>query len=385
MDAKHKNLISSLYHEHYKKAISRPYDGFTIVELLIVIVIIGILAAIIVVSYTGISGQASSTSLKSDLAQAKIQLELARVQSPNSTYPTSPSGMNPPTTLRAGSNTTYQYTVDNAANPPTYCLTATNAIQTYHINSTIGTIEDGECPPPPVAIQTITSSNCPTSRAMVFDARDNHTYWVQKLADGRCWMLTNLAYAGGGANTYGDSKTLTNSTSTGSMTYTVASYYIGPNANPTTAPTQPSTSTDGGVTNPQYGYHYNWCAAMGVQVATSACASAATPTPNINISICPANWRLPTGEPATGELTTLNNAINGGQTNTDAGLLSAWFEQRAGSVNVTFDFQGGSSFIWSATQYSDIYAHILNFNIYGLNPSSFHYKLMGFSVRCIAI
>ncbi len=26
---------------------------------------------------------------------------------------------------------------------------------------------------------------------------------------------------------------------------------------------QPSVSTDGGITNPQYGYFYNWCAGMG--------------------------------------------------------------------------------------------------------------------------
>ncbi|MFZ2125552.1 MAG: prepilin-type N-terminal cleavage/methylation domain-containing protein, partial [Candidatus Saccharimonadales bacterium] len=45
--------------------------GFTIVELLVVIVVIGILAAITIVSYAGISQRAVAVSLQSDLASAK--------------------------------------------------------------------------------------------------------------------------------------------------------------------------------------------------------------------------------------------------------------------------------------------------------------------------
>lgn len=46
-------------------------NAFTIVELLIVIVIIGILAAITIVSYTGITQRANEATLKSDLANNK--------------------------------------------------------------------------------------------------------------------------------------------------------------------------------------------------------------------------------------------------------------------------------------------------------------------------
>ena len=41
--------------------------GFTIVELLIVIVIIGILAAITIVAYNGIQNRANDTVIKNDL------------------------------------------------------------------------------------------------------------------------------------------------------------------------------------------------------------------------------------------------------------------------------------------------------------------------------
>ncbi|MEI6851173.1 MAG: type II secretion system protein, partial [Candidatus Saccharibacteria bacterium] len=42
--------------------------GFTIVELLVIIVVIGILAAITIISYTGISSRAVTASVKSDIS-----------------------------------------------------------------------------------------------------------------------------------------------------------------------------------------------------------------------------------------------------------------------------------------------------------------------------
>lgn len=58
----------------YKSNLSR--DGFTIVELLVVIVVIGILAAITLVSYSGISRQAITASLKSDLVSSVRLLKI---------------------------------------------------------------------------------------------------------------------------------------------------------------------------------------------------------------------------------------------------------------------------------------------------------------------
>jgi len=59
--------------------------GFTIVELLIVIVVIAILAAISIVAYTGIQNRAIDTTVQQDLANAakKIQLYYAA----NEQYP----------------------------------------------------------------------------------------------------------------------------------------------------------------------------------------------------------------------------------------------------------------------------------------------------------
>jgi len=62
-------------------------NGFTIVELLIVIVVIGILAAITIVAYNGIQKRAQFAKVESDTSTAINKLEIFKVD--NSLYPTS--------------------------------------------------------------------------------------------------------------------------------------------------------------------------------------------------------------------------------------------------------------------------------------------------------
>ncbi len=59
--------------------------GFTIVELLIVIVVIGILAAITIVAYNGIQNRANDTAIQSDLQNISKKLELYKAD--NGVYP----------------------------------------------------------------------------------------------------------------------------------------------------------------------------------------------------------------------------------------------------------------------------------------------------------
>jgi type II secretion system protein G len=63
----------------------KSVKGFTIVELLIVIVIIAVLAAISVVAYTGTQGRARDSERKSELSNIMKALELYRVD--NGGYP----------------------------------------------------------------------------------------------------------------------------------------------------------------------------------------------------------------------------------------------------------------------------------------------------------
>ncbi|MET0979935.1 MAG: type II secretion system protein [Candidatus Saccharimonadales bacterium] len=54
-------------------------NGFTIVELLIVIVVMGILAAIIIIAFSGIQRRATTTTLQSDLSNASKMMKVAQV------------------------------------------------------------------------------------------------------------------------------------------------------------------------------------------------------------------------------------------------------------------------------------------------------------------
>ena len=60
-------------------------NGFTIVELLIVVVVIGILAAIVTVAYTGISSRAENVKTIAGVNQAVKLLSLYKVE--NGSYP----------------------------------------------------------------------------------------------------------------------------------------------------------------------------------------------------------------------------------------------------------------------------------------------------------
>ena len=58
----------------------KTHSGFTIVELLIVIVVIGILAAISIVAYNGIQNRANDTAVKNDISAMAKKLHLAAAE-----------------------------------------------------------------------------------------------------------------------------------------------------------------------------------------------------------------------------------------------------------------------------------------------------------------
>lgn len=64
--------------------------GFTIVELLIVIVIVAILAAIVIVAYSGIQARAQAASISSGLRQIDKSMHLWAIDSSFSTWPEEP-------------------------------------------------------------------------------------------------------------------------------------------------------------------------------------------------------------------------------------------------------------------------------------------------------
>ncbi len=111
--------------------------GFTIVELLVVIVIIGILAAISIVSYVGITQRATTAGLQSDLASASKQLEIYYVD--NMAYPTSndcstPNPAPPIICLKTSSGNIFTYQPNGLTSPQSFNLTAINGSNTYRVS-----------------------------------------------------------------------------------------------------------------------------------------------------------------------------------------------------------------------------------------------------------
>ena len=122
---------------------SRPISrdasrGFTIVELLIVIVVIGILAAISIVAYNGIQQRARASAASSALSQAAKKLALYQVD--NGSYPANLGAVG----IQDGADVTYQYSVDNSAAPPTFCVTATAGNVSYKVSQS-GSPSAGGC------------------------------------------------------------------------------------------------------------------------------------------------------------------------------------------------------------------------------------------------
>jgi type II secretory pathway pseudopilin PulG len=109
-----------------------------------VIVVIGILAAITIVAFNGVTQRAQVASIKSDLDGAAKQLAIDQVT--NSAYPATVAAANGGAGLKASPGTTYQYSVDNSASPQTFCITANNGTTSYFVSSTNNVPTAGGCP-----------------------------------------------------------------------------------------------------------------------------------------------------------------------------------------------------------------------------------------------
>jgi len=94
---------------------TQSQNGFTIVELLIVVVVIAILAAITIVSYNGITSRANASAAKTAAVSVQKKAELYASDGPTGQYPMLFTNL-----TSAATNTTYYLSgVSATANPAT--------------------------------------------------------------------------------------------------------------------------------------------------------------------------------------------------------------------------------------------------------------------------
>lgn len=109
--------------------------GFTVIELLVVVVIIGVLATVIVISYSGISQKATISSLQSDLTNASTSLKI--FQAEKEYFPESISDCPNPSTnnicIRSSSDNIFSYNL--APDKKSFSLSASNSGITYFVTN----------------------------------------------------------------------------------------------------------------------------------------------------------------------------------------------------------------------------------------------------------
>ena len=279
-----------------------------------------------------------------------------------------------------------------------------------------------------------------SSVSALTDQRDNNTYAIAKLADGKCWMIENLRLENTGTdNTNGslaqgynssfiglaDPETpwANNSTAANSLYTTEPDIqgkntisgsdqgYRFPRYNNTNTSARAEYESGQNVTTQNariysYGNYYTWSAAIADTTAYTSNNTSVT-----NTSICPSGWHLPKGGDKSNEannefwslvVTGINNGTNPANyessttpyyTGTPEGIeasnkLRAYPNNFVYSGNVyggSVYNRGSDGWFWSSTALSSDSAYYLYLYSSIVRPGTYyHSKYYGRSVRCVA-
>ena len=253
-----------------------------------------------------------------------------------------------------------------------------------------------------------------SSVSALTDQRDNQTYAIAKLADGKCWMIENLRldnqYTVGNNQTntsvtnaslsqgynpsfigLADPESANFSSSTtanslysidGSTVSTISGSNQGyrfPRYNNNNTSQRASNTTNTNVNTYSYGNYYTWAAVI-------ADTTHYTSGDHNTTSICPTGWHIPTGN-TSGEYYTLNTNANSGSTNTSRGLRAYPTNFLYSGVFSTSSASNRGNYgrYWSSTAYDAYNSYSLNLPSTFVGPGTYlNGKNGGFTARCLA-
>lgn len=229
-------------------------------------------------------------------------------------------------------------------------------------------------------MQNLSQNDCSSTASKVKDVRDNHIYTIQRLPDGKCWMIDNLDL---GRNTLTTDLTSINtnlSTTIPASTFNdwkktmaTSTYDSGEFIS-----VEGSDATTLGV----YGTLYNYYAASAGTISGSNNNS------NASYDICPAGWRLPTNS-SSGDYQTLYDYYQGSPqmhaSIMDGGAAFSFAGYFYNSPAVGMDSVG---YYWSSTKYNSANMGVLMLyssiqDRYPPPQYSYITRNYGASIRCI--
>ena len=261
-----------------------------------------------------------------------------------------------------------------------------------------------------VNMQDLDPALCTSVEALtVKDRRDGKTYTVQRLADGKCWMTSNLNLAGGTALYSDDSNVAdANTKASGNPYYTLPASSTNGFSDDTTAyvynsGNETTNQSDCTSSSPCNSY-YSWLAATAGGKDSSGNAVTGNGYDTV-YSICPKGWKLPSSGNYNDSSATSATGYKKGdfyQLSIQYGMSSNNYYQNtsnfynqagpgttpnfllAGYYSLgSFSNGGSNGSYWSSASRSSYSAYSLSFGSNDVYSANYTSRSCGYSVRCV--
>ena len=220
-------------------------------------------------------------------------------------------------------------------------------------------------------MQNLDSSSCTTTPSMVYDNRDGRVYTIQRLLDGKCWMVENLDLGRTALTT-----DLTNSNTNLSSTIPSSTFNSWKR-------TSGSQTYNNGIFIPLDGLdsvnHQPFATLYNYYATSAGTISGSENNVNSQYDICPAGWRLPTGNKS-GDLFNLYSKYG------SENLMRAPLSENgpaftmSGYFYYTNPYSGSSGYYWSSSKASATEMLILEL---GEDAPKKQSRQNGISIRCV--